>query len=287
MNWFDSPLLEEYRGNLVATGVLVLALLVFRVFSLRLVRRVEASSAAMRLRWTATLRNISVLVFLLGMVVIWATELRTFALSVVALAAALVLAAKELLMCMSGAMLRASGNAFSIGHRVEVGGVRGDVIDHGLLTTTILETGPGHQRTGRTVVLPNSVFLSTPVVNETLTDEYVLHVVTVPSRRDEYWDEREQALLTAAREAAEEWLEPARRAMEEAGRRHALPTFGLEPRVVVHLASPSELTLAVRVPTTARERGRTEQRIVRRYLELTEHLDRVTHGPQNIGVDRS
>jgi len=47
-----------------------------------------------------------------------------------------------------------------------------------LQSTTILEIDPGHQPTGRTVVLPNSVFLSAKVFNETLHDDLVVHVVT-------------------------------------------------------------------------------------------------------------
>ena len=47
--------------------------------------------------------------------------------------------------------------------RREVAGVRGDVLDIGPLTTAVLEVGPGqsiHQRTGRKITLPNSVFLT-------------------------------------------------------------------------------------------------------------------------------
>ena len=69
---------------------------------------------------------------------------------------AIVLATKEIIMCLSGAIYRASSGTFKVGDRVEIGAFRGDVIDQTLLATTILEIGPGqaiHQHSGRTVTL--------------------------------------------------------------------------------------------------------------------------------------
>jgi small-conductance mechanosensitive channel len=119
-----------------------------------------------QLRWRAQIRNITIVVVLLAVTIVWAQELRAVAISVAAIAAALVLATKEFIMCLTGSMLRASGGSFRVGDRIEVAGVRGDVLDIGPLTTAVLEVGPGHsihQRTGRKITLPNSVFLANAV----------------------------------------------------------------------------------------------------------------------------
>jgi hypothetical protein len=66
-------------------------------------------------RCAVSIRNSMVFVLLVGLVVIWAHELQAFAVSLVALAAALVLATKELLLCWSGAALRVGGKVYSVG----------------------------------------------------------------------------------------------------------------------------------------------------------------------------
>ena len=247
-----NPLTDpELRRNVLATGTLLLALILARYAVLRTIRNMKLSSDAMRRRWTASVRNLVLFGLGLGLMVIWASELQAFAVSVVAIAAAIVLATKELIMCVSGSILRATSGSFAIGDRVEMGGFRGDVIDSTLLATTLLEVGPGHQRTGRAVVVPNSVMLSSGVTNETEDD----------------WRSAEETLLAVANEACADFVEPARAFMDRLSEKHSLPKFSVEPRILVAMPKAGELELVLRVPTAVRERGRTEQRILRTFLE--------------------
>ena len=96
-----------------------------------------------------------------GLVLIWPEQLRTLALFLVAVA--IVLATKELIRYLTGGFLKMAARSFPIGDRVEVNNLRGDVINQTMLTTTIMEIGPGqltHQYTGRSIALPSSIFLS-------------------------------------------------------------------------------------------------------------------------------
>ncbi|RKW30239.1 MAG: mechanosensitive ion channel family protein, partial [Kingella sp. (in: b-proteobacteria)] len=51
-------------------------------------------------------RNVSLIAILFGLLMVWGSQIQTFALSMVALAAATVVATKELIMCLSGSLLR-------------------------------------------------------------------------------------------------------------------------------------------------------------------------------------
>lgn len=64
-------------------------------------------------------------------------EIETFALSITAIAVALVIATKELILCVSGALYRASSKAFQIGDWIEIGPHFGEVVDHGIGSTTL------------------------------------------------------------------------------------------------------------------------------------------------------
>ena len=215
-------------------------------------------------------RNIAILAFVGGLVIIWARELQSVALSLAAIAVALVIASKELILCLSGAILRISGAGFSLGDRIEIAGIRGDVIDIGALTTTVLEVGPGpavHKSTGRTVVFPNSHFLLHPVTNETFTGPFVLHATTMPLSSADDWQGAERRLLDAARVECASYLDDARANMEKLGRKHGLMPPSVEPQSWLRVPKPGEIELVVRYPAPARLRGQIEQAILRRYFE--------------------
>lgn len=258
-------------SKLISSVLLVVALgLVYR-FTAASIRRLEWSTQETRRRWLVMARNVAVLVCLLLLIIVWAEQLRTLALSVVAFAAAIILSAKELLMCLTGGMLRSSTRMFNIGDRIEVKKLRGDVIDVTLLTTTVLEIGPeqlSHQHTGRAVVLPNSVFLNEPVVNETFTEDYVLHTTILPASRRDDWARMERNLLEAASTVCDEFVEAAQLHLSRIGRQQGIEVPSVQPRVSLQFPRPDEVSLILRFPVAARRRGRTEQAILRRFLEL-------------------
>lgn len=226
-----------------------------------------------KLRWTVRLRTTFAAITVFGMVGIWASQLQTLALSAVAFAAALVLATKELIMCISGGVVRVVSEGFTLGDRVEIGSSRGEVIRLGVFTTTILEIGPGHQRTGRALVIPNSQLLTQTVINETFTDAFVLHVVTVPVKRREDWRRAQEALLEAAQETCVPYIDEARRHLNRVADRNGLSLSVIEPRVIVQLPEPDKLNLLLRVAMPARDKGRYEQEILRHYLDRTSPPD--------------
>jgi small-conductance mechanosensitive channel len=246
------------------TVALLLIALVSRAVLSRLIRS-HIQSTELRRKWLVQTRNGLLLIFLLGLVLIWGQELRTLALSIVAIAVAFVVATKELILCFIGSLVKGGARSFDIGDRIQVKDFRGDVIDQNLLATTIMEVGPGrlsHQRTGRATVIPNSLFVSEPVVNETFAADYVLHVFTVPFRREDNWRLAQQVLLAAARAQCEPYLESARRYMRRLGERRGLEVPVVDPRVSIQVPVAEEIHLVVRYPCRPGQRSAIEQTIL-------------------------
>ncbi len=249
---------------LLSTAVLVIAtFLVHRLVSGYIRRNVQ--SADLRRRWLVSSRNGLVLLLFLGLVMIWGEELRAIALSIVAVAVAFVVATKELILCVTGAIMKVVTRPFNIGDRIQIKDLRGDVIDQNLLATTILEVGPGkltHQRTGRMIVIPNAVFLSEPIINESYTDDYILHVFTVPFKREDDWQSARKALLESARRHCAPYLDDVRQYMEQLSRQRGLDIPTVDPRVTVQIPTAGEVHLVVRVPAKSGQRGYIEQAII-------------------------
>ena len=255
--------------TLMSAAVLI-GVLLMRWFMLKGLQQMPIKSQEMRRRWILQIRNLTLIFVAIGLMVIWATELRTLALSLVAVIVAIVLATKELILCITGSFLKASSGAFSLGDRIEVNQMRGDVIDQTLLSTTLMEVGPGgttHHHTGRVLVLPNSLFLTNTVLNESFTGTYGVHSFTVPIKRDQDYMLHEHALIEAAADVCGPYLAQARASMEYLTRTESVDAPSVEPRVTINFANPDQIDLVVRVAAPIQRKGRVEQQIVRKYLQ--------------------
>ncbi|CAN5344694.1 mechanosensitive ion channel family protein [soil metagenome] len=248
---------------LINTAILIVTIIVLRFLSGRFIRR-RVDSQELRRKWIVQTRNALILLLLLGLILIWGEELRTLAFSVVAIAVALVIATKELILCVTGSILKSGAGSFDIGDRIQIKDFRGDVIDQNLLATTILEVGPGkltHQRTGRMAVIPNAMFLSEPVINESFTHDYVLHVFTVPFKREDDWQAAQQAFLESANKHCKPYLDKVRKYMRQVSEEKGLDVPSVEPRVRLSVPAAGEIHLIIRIPTKMAERNYIEQAI--------------------------
>jgi len=268
MDWLtssDSTLILDGLKSLVLLAVV----LILRAILVRAVSRNQSLTVEARRRWANHARNTLGVTFVIGLIFIWAHELSAFAVSLIAVAVALVLATKELILCLSGAVLRMGGKVYSLGDRIEIHGLRGNVLDQNWLTTTLLEIGPGQmsqQYTGRAVVFPNSLLLSEPLINETYMKDYIVHVMTVPLAADDDWRKAERVLLEAATDECGPFLEEARRHMKRVEGKSWVDAPSVEPRVTIQLPEPGRINLLLRVPSPGQRTSRVEQAILRRFL---------------------
>ena len=222
-----------------------------------------------RRRWAVNIRNTLVFFSVVGLFFIWAPHLQTFAVTFLAIAVAFVIATKEFLDCLIGSMFRTVSNAYSIGERIEINGIRGNVVDHNFLTTTLLEIGPGqtsHQYTGRALVIPNSLFLKHSLTNETYSKDYRLHIITVPLHTDEDWELAVRILLEVANEECDSYLQEAKRKMKALEGKAWLDAPSVEPRVSIQLPEPGYINLLLRVPCPTAFPSRLEQAILKKFL---------------------
>lgn len=247
-------------SSLILIGVVISARAVLSKF----IRR-SVQSNELRGRWLAQMRNILLILMLLGLTLIWAQELRTLALSIVAIAVALVVATKELILCVTGSIIKSGARSFAIGDRIQIKDFRGDVIDQNLLTTTLLEVGPGkltHQRTGRMIVVPNAMFVSEPLINESYTHDYVLHVFTVPFKREDNWRLAKQAFLETSQSYCADYLEEARSYIQRMSTVRSIDVPSVDPRVTLQVPTAGDIHLIIRLPAPAEKRNFMEQAIL-------------------------
>ena len=123
--------LEQFlTTKLIATIVLVFVLGASRYIIARYIRRSRQDwTSQQRLRWISSTRSFVFILILVSVIFLWGETIQGFAISVFAIAFAMVFSVKELCMSFNGSVVRFRGKLFDIGDRIEVGEVRGDVID--------------------------------------------------------------------------------------------------------------------------------------------------------------
>jgi small-conductance mechanosensitive channel len=259
---------DEIFRHIVVSVILFVSLSIFRFFILRKISQSKKIPINDRRQWIVSVKTVFLFILMIGVIVIWARELQTFAVSLVAVAAALVLAFKEVIMNMSGYFSRVSAKPFSIGDRIEVGGHRGDVIDQNLFFTKILEIGPGqitNQYTGRSVNIPNSLFLTQSIINESFTEDYTLHVFIVPILIENKLLDHQRKLLECCQHVCAQYIHQARLVFEQFGRVQAIETPSVEPRVHIRFLDKDTAELVARVPAKTAFKGRIEQEILKEF----------------------
>lgn len=260
---------------IAATILLTLAVLLGREIVLRLIRRGEDVLSEQQRRHLFYTRSAFNLFLGVGLVAIWITQLQNLLLSLTAVIVAVVIATKELILCISGFVLRTGARLYSVGDWIEVSGLRGEVVEYSVLSTTLLELEPatnGHVYTGRSLVFPNSLLLLHPVRNENFARNYVFHrfvLTTVPgidAGATRQWLHRRAATLSRP------FADVARRYNALLERKLGVDMPGPEPMVSVATTDLGNVQFSVMLFCPTRQSLPIEQALT------TEFLGRVAEG---------
>jgi small-conductance mechanosensitive channel len=196
-------------------------------------------------------------------------------------AAGLAFALQEVIGAVAGWFNILLGGIYRVGDRIEIAGVRGDVIDITPLRTKLLETGVseppptgnpastdywvhGRQPTGRLVVVSNKATFDEPVFNYSTMWEFVWQEVTFPISYDDDWHVAEEIIDGEARAISA--TKEAQHAMHEMQRRYPVPHGELEPRVYVR-ATDNYMELSARFVVPVRTSRTAVNDLTRRIRE--------------------
>lgn len=182
------------------------------------------------------------------------------------LTAGLAVALQRVITAVAGYFVILTSRVFSVGDRIVLGGVRGDVIALGYTRTKIMEMGEppavqeddpavwvgARQYTGRIVTVTNDKVFNEPVFNYTREFPYIWEEMRVPVRYQDDWSAAERILLDAAGRHTVDVEEIGRPALEELKRTYVVDDSQLKPRVYWRITD-NWLELTVRF--IARDRG--------------------------------
>ncbi|MBN8926192.1 MAG: mechanosensitive ion channel protein MscS [Rhodospirillales bacterium 69-11] len=202
---------------------------------------------------------IAAVVLILGLLSIWFNDPTRLATAFGLISAGLAFALQQVVTSIAGYFVILRGNTFTVGDRISMGGVRGDVLRLGFVQTTIMEMGQppsvqgaepamwvrSRQFTGRIVTVSNSKIFAEPVFNYTRDFPFIWEEMAIPISYTADRARAEQILLEAARAhalRADSMAADAKRTLQQ---RFGVEPIDLDPKVFYRLTD-NWLELTVR-----------------------------------------
>ncbi|MCV2361232.1 mechanosensitive ion channel family protein [Paucibacter sp. TC2R-5] len=223
---------------------------------------ISAEKRRIHLVWA---RNIIWFAALLIIVSVWASTIAGFALSVAAVAGAILIVSKELVMCVLGYLYVTVVQPYKIGDVIEFKDLHGRVVDIDMFATTLVELDKAGQRTGKVAEFPNGLLLTHALVNSSPNGEYALHAIQIPipERLSHDLDHIEAAALAAADRATAGWREEAIVHFQRASAENFIALPSGRTKVSWDFSNPEHLVLIVRVACPVDQRAKVEQEVFR------------------------
>ena len=216
-----------------AAGILIIHG-TFRVLEETLPRRFGRADARYKVRKLVVFSGyLSILIFLAFVFEDRLSRL-SFALGVVG--AGVAVALQDVLASFAGAFSIGFSKLYAVGDRVQIGETRGDVIDIGLLRTTLLETGnwvSGDLYNGRIVRIPNSAILKGSVFNYSQGFRFVWDEIKLLFTITSDCQFAREMLLRVAKEAIGEYLVEAQTSWKVISDNYRSENPPLEPTVAL------------------------------------------------------
>ncbi|HZJ06429.1 MAG TPA: mechanosensitive ion channel domain-containing protein [Nocardioidaceae bacterium] len=279
---------RELIGGESPAGAVVVGIVVGRLAS----RRVE--DRYRKYYWRKIVHYTTVVVALIGLGIVWRPFAGQLGLLLGLVAAGLVIALQDVIGALAGWFNIISGGVFRVGDRVQVGGVRGDVIDIAPLRTKLMEIGSsvgdetwvrGRQYTGRIAAVSNRATFDQTVFNYSASFDFLWEEFTIPIAYRDDWRTAEQIIneevhrISASREAEI--------AIAEMVKRYPVARTEVESRVFIR-ATDNYLELAARFVVPVRTARRATDEVTRRILDRLEEAGiAVSSSTQDITVRRA
>jgi len=228
-----------------------------------------------------------VLVFVLVLILLWVEDSEALLVSYGLVGAGIAIALQDLFKNFVGGIMIFSTGTYRVGDRVEIDSKFGDVIDIGLMYTTLLEIREwveGDQATGRLTIVPNGRVISGVIHNYTKDHSFIWDEIELPITYDSDWKYAIERFSGVIQTETAELTKHAEKDLANIMARYYLPKRGVEPAIFVTLTD-NWINLSVRYIALVRERRVLRDRIYRRLLEEVDGSDgRIRIASETMGI---
>jgi len=211
---------------------------------------------------------IGFLLSLLLMLIVFSDKLSGATIAFGVAGAGIALALQEVIVSFAGWVAIMFGNFYKSGDRIQMAGVTGDVMDIGVLRTTIMETGQwveGDLYNGRIVLVANSFVLKEPVYNYSGEFPFLWDEIKIPISTDSDFEFAREMLLNIGKEVATDLSYQSKEKWKKLQYKYRLEDAQSEPMVSLS-ANESRIELILRYVVNYKRRRTTKTELFTRVL---------------------
>lgn len=273
-HWFSDPTAIKLITAIV--GIFVINLLV-RVFQRSLSQYIPDNDS--RYRFRKVIRFIGYLIIALFLTIVFRDRLGQLTVVFGVVGAGIAFALQEVIASVAGWIAISFGGFYKPGDRVQLGGIKGDVIDIGVLRTTLMELGEWVQSdlyTGRIVRIANSFVFKEPVFNYSGDFPFLWDEIKIPVKYGSDHQLARNILEQVAQEVIiDEVASAAKTAWQTMVRKYLIENAMIEPAITLILTD-NWMEFTVRYVVDYKKRRLTKDQLFTRILdEFTKTENRV------------
>jgi small-conductance mechanosensitive channel len=184
------------------------------------------------------------------------------------LSAGIAIALKDIIASLAGWVFIISKRPFDVGQRIEIGAVKGDVIDLSIFQFSILEIGnwvDSDQSTGRIIHIPNNKIFTNDLINYDKGFSYIWNEIKVLITFESNWGNAKIILSKIAEQETSDVTKKVEKEIKQAAQKFMIYYKNLTPIVYTDVKE-SGIQLSIRYLCSARKRRGTTQKIWEKIL---------------------
>ena len=256
--------------KMIITFVLIFGVLSLKYLWIAAIRHRNSPLQERHKNWISVARNLSNLGLVIGIAVVWLSELQNFAISVAAFTVAIVIATKELLQCFLGFFSWVTNRPFRVGDWIEVNGHCGEVSDIDWIKFRLLEVDleNGYTYTGKSITVMNSVLLIQPIINLNFMRRYVMHSFSIVRENNVNLFELKTPIMETISELISPFQDVASRYSNLISKRLEIEATSIEPFIYIHTTDVANQVISITIFCPTEEAHSLEQKITERFMAL-------------------
>lgn len=267
---------STFVNILWSLGIIIVFYVVKNIIIRILHSRIENSEAYYRVK--RLINGINFFIVSIALIFIWLGAGANFITILGLFSAGVALALKDILLNIAGWLYILVRQPFYVGDRIEISGIKGDVIDQNLFKFRVIEIGnwvKAEQSTGRIIHIPNYKVFTDPLANYSLGFEYIWDEIAVVVTFESDWRKAKRILEKIVNHYAEDISVEMNKQIKEATRKFMIFYKSLTPIVYTDVTD-SGVRLTLRFVCKPKERRQSNEIIWEAILDafnLEEDVD--------------
>ncbi|MEQ8928112.1 MAG: mechanosensitive ion channel [Fulvivirga sp.] len=210
------------------------------------------------------------LFFAIGLLFIFNSEMSGIGTALGVAGAGIAFALQEVIVSIAGYIAIFTSNFFKVGDRVKLGGIKGDVIDIGVLRTTLMEIGDwvgGDLYNGKMVRVANSFVFKEPVYNYSGDFPFLWDELNIPVKTGSDFTYAQEKFMEVLVDVVGEFSNQSQTAWDNMTGKYNIENAKVQP-IISMMFDQNWMTFTLRYVVDYKSRRTTKSQIYVRLLDV-------------------